>query len=230
LAFLPLDGSGKGSEDRLMQIAILLFDGITALDAVGPYEVLRSVPGWEVRFAGSSKGIVRTDSGALGLSADYALEEVTAPDIVLVPGGKGNRALMDDETVLGWLRAVDEQAKWTTSVCTGALVLGAAGILEGKRATTYWPYLESLREFGADPVGGRFVDDGKLVTAAGISAGIDMALHLVGLEAGPEVAQAVQLGIEYDPAPPFDAGSPEKAPAAIVEAVTAFSRTSANAV
>ncbi|HSS03737.1 MAG TPA: DJ-1/PfpI family protein [Solirubrobacterales bacterium] len=207
-----------------MQIAILIFDGFTALDAVGPYEVLRSVPGWEVRFVGPSKGTVRTDSGALGLSADYDLEEVTEPDMVLVPGGKGNRPLMGDETVLAWLRAVDEGTKWTTSVCTGSLVLGAAGLLEGKRATGHWLYLEQLREFGADPVGGRFVEDGKTITAAGVSAGIDMALHLVGREVGPEVAQAVQLGIEYDPQPPFDAGSPEKAPAPIVELVTAVSR------
>jgi transcriptional regulator GlxA family with amidase domain len=126
--------------------------------------------------------------------------------------------------VLSWLRAVDAQSRWTTSVCTGSMVLGAAGLLTGKRATSNWLFLERLREYGADPVGGRFVEDGKTITAAGVTAGIDMALHLVGLEAGPEVAQAVQLGIEYDPDPPFDAGSPEKAPAAIVEAVTAFSR------
>ena len=210
-----------------MQIAILIFDELTALDAIGPYEVLRSVPGWEVRFVGPAKGVVRTDSGALGLSADYALEEVTEPDIVLVPGGKGNRPLMSDEMVLSWLRAVDGQTKWTTSVCTGSLVLGAAGLLEGKRATTHWLYLDELGRLGADPVGGRFVEDGKVVTAAGVSAGIDMALHLVGREAGPEVAQAVQLGIEYDPQPPFDAGAPHKAPAPIVELVTSFSRTPA---
>lgn len=210
-----------------MQIAILIFDGLTALDAIGPYEVMRSVPDWEVRFVGPSKGTVRTDSGALGLSADYDLEEVTAPDIVLVPGGKGNRPLMEDETVLSWLRTVDEGTKWTTSVCTGSLVLGAAGLLEGKRATTHWLYLEQLGELGADPVGGRFVEDGKVITAAGVSAGIDMALHLVGVEAGTEVAQAVQLGIEYDPQPPFDAGSPAKAPAPIVELVTAVSRAQA---
>jgi transcriptional regulator GlxA family with amidase domain len=204
-----------------MQIAILIFDKITALDAIGPYEVLRSVPGWEVKFVGLEKGQIRTDSGALGLSADYSLDEVTDPDVVLVPGGEGNRPLMEDEAVLAWLRSVDEGTKWTTSVCTGSLVLGAAGLLEGKRATSHWLFLEQLREFGADPVGGRFVEDGKIVTAAGVSAGIDMALHLVGREVGPEVAQAVQLGIEYDPQPPFDAGSPEKAPAPIVEAVTA---------
>jgi transcriptional regulator GlxA family with amidase domain len=207
-----------------MQIAILIFDGLTALDAVGPYEVLRSVPEWEVRFVGPAKGTVRTDSGALGLSADFALEETAAPDIVLVPGGKGNRPLMRDEAVLEWLRGVDEGTKWTTSVCTGSLVLGAAGLLEGKRATSHWLYLDQLAELGADPVGGRFVEDGKVVTAAGVSAGIDMALHLVGREVGPEVAQAIQLGIEYDPQPPFDAGAPHKAPTEIVETVTALSR------
>lgn len=205
-----------------MQVAILVFEKLTALDAIGPYEVLRSVPGWEVRFVGPRKGTVRTDSGALGLSADYALEEVTEPDIVLVPGGEGNRPLLKDETVLGWLREVNESTKWTASVCTGSLVLAAAGLLDGRRATSHWLYLEQLRELGADPVGGRFVEDGKFVTAAGVSAGIDMALHLVSREVGPEVAQAIQLGIEYDPQPPFDAGSPSKAPTQIVDAVTAI--------
>jgi transcriptional regulator GlxA family with amidase domain len=206
-----------------MKTSILIFDGITALDAIGPYEVLRSVPGWEVEFVGTTTGEVRTDSGHLGISADHALEDVAGTDIVLVPGGKGNRPLLEDEEVLGWLREIDRQTKWTTSVCTGSLVLGAAGLLEGKRATGHWLYLEPLRAYGADPVGGRFVEDGKVLTAAGVSAGIDMALHLVGQEAGPEVAQAVQLALEYDPQPPFDAGSPAKAPAAIVEAITAFS-------
>jgi transcriptional regulator GlxA family with amidase domain len=209
-----------------MEIAILIFEKLTALDAIGPYEVLRSVPGWEVKFVGLEKGVVRTDSGHLGLSVDYELDEVTDPDVVLVPGGAGNRPLMKDEAVLGWLREVDTRTKWTTSVCTGSLVLGAAGLLEGKRCTGHWLYLEELREFGADPVGGRFVEDGKVMTAAGVSAGIDMALHLVGQEVGPELAQAVQLGIEYDPQPPFDAGSPAKAPKEIVEAVTAIAAAS----
>jgi transcriptional regulator GlxA family with amidase domain len=206
-----------------MKTSILIFNGITALDAIGPYEVLRSVPGWEVEFVGKESGEVRTDSGHLGLSADHALGDVSETDVVLVPGGEGNRPLLKDEEVLSWLREVDRGTKWTTSVCTGSLVLGAAGLLDGKRATGHWLYLEPLRAYGADPVGGRFVEDGKVVTAAGVSAGIDMALHLVGLEAGPEVAQAVQLGIEYDPQPPFDAGSPAKAPKEIVELVTAVS-------
>lgn len=207
-----------------MRIAILLYEKLTALDAIGPYEVLRSVPGWEVQFVGSAKGGVRTDSGALGLSVDFTIDDVLDPDIVLVPGGEGSEQAMEDEAVLSWLRAVDERTKWTTSVCTGSLVLGAAGLLDGKRATSHWLFLERLGELGADPVGGRFVEDGKIVTAAGVSAGIDMALHLVGREAGPEVAQAIQLGIEYDPQPPFDAGSPEKAPVEIVELVRAVSR------
>lgn len=203
-----------------MQIAILIFDKLTALDAIGPYEVLRSVPGWEVKFVGLEKGQVRTDSGALGLSVDYSLDEVSEADIVLVPGGEGNRPLLTDESVLSWLRQIDTGTKWTTSVCTGSLVLGAAGLLEGKRATSHWLYLEQLREFGAEPVKNRVVEEGKTITAAGVSAGIDMALHLVGQEVGPEVGQAIQLGIEYDPQPPFDAGSPGKAPAPIVELVT----------
>jgi transcriptional regulator GlxA family with amidase domain len=207
-----------------MRTAILIFDGITALDAIGPYEVLRSVPGWEVQFVGKAEGEVRTDSGNLGLTVDRALADVGEPEIVLVPGGVGNRALIEDDDVLGWLREVDATTKWTTSVCTGSLVLGAAGLLEGKRATGHWLFLEPLREYGAEPVGGRYVEDGKVITAAGVSAGIDMALHLVTQEVGPEVAQAVQLGIEYDPQPPHDAGSPAKAPQPIVDIVTAVSQ------
>ncbi len=202
-----------------MEIAILIYDKLAALDAVGPYEVMRNVPGWEVRFVAKEKGDTRTEDGSLGLVADHSLDQVRAADIVLVPGGRGSRPLMHDEGLLQWLRDVDRTTRWTTSVCTGSLLLGAAGLLEGKRATGNWLVLEALRQFGADPVGGRWVEDGKIVTAAGVTAGIDMALHLVGVEAGPEVAQAVQLGIEYDPDPPFDSGSPEKAPPEIVELV-----------
>ena len=201
-----------------MEITIPIYEGLAALDAVGPYEVLRNVPGWTVRFAGPERGEVRAEGG-LGLLADRTLEEVEATDVVLVPGGFGCRVLMEDEGFLDWLRAIDATTKWTTSVCTGSLLLGAAGLLDGRRATTNWLELETLRGQGADPVEGRFVEDGKLLTAAGVTAGIDMAIHLVAQETGPEVAQAIQLGIEYDPDPPFDSGSPSKAPPEIVELV-----------
>ena len=206
-----------------MQIAILIFDRLTALDAIGPYEVLRSVPGWEVEFVGPEKGEVRDRQRRPRPQRRLrARGGRPTADIVLVPGGEGNRPLMEDEAVLSWLREVDAGTKWTTSVCTGSLVLGAAGLLEGKRATGHWLYLEPLREFGADPVGGRFVEDGKMITAAGVSAGIDMALHLVGREAGPEVAQAVQLGIEYDPAAPLRLGLARQGAEGDRRAVTAW--------
>jgi transcriptional regulator GlxA family with amidase domain len=202
-----------------MRIALLIFDGLTALDAIGPYEVLSRLPGAELDFVAPEAGVKRADTGRLGLEASKSIEEVADPDVVLIPGGEGNRPLMSDERVLDWLRAAHETTTWTTSVCTGSLVLGAAGILEGKRATSHWVYRDALREFGAEPVAERFVEDGKVITAAGVAAGIDMALHLVTRIAGPEVAQAIQLGIEYDPDPPHDAGSPEKAPPEMVELI-----------
>jgi transcriptional regulator GlxA family with amidase domain len=219
LAFLPLEMRSPGEDHEDMEIALLLYDRLAPLDAVGPYEVLRNVPGWEVRTVAKEKGPVRSEDGTLALLADFELGEVTAPDLVLVPGGAGSRPLIDDEELLDWLREVDRATKWTTSVCTGSLLLGAAGLLEGRRATSNWLLLDAMRRFGADPVGGRFVEDGKFITAAGVTAGIDMALHLVAREVGPEIAQAIQLGIEYDPDPPFDSGSPEKAPPEIVELV-----------
>ena len=200
-----------------MKIAILIFDRLTALDAVGPYEVLSRLPGAEVEFVAAEAGPKRTDTGALALMADRALGDVELPDILLVPGGTGNRPMLTDEAILDWVRSAHEATTWTTSVCTGSLVLGAAGLLEGVRATTHWAYMNRLPEYGASAVSERVVMDGKIVTAAGVSSGIDMALTLVGEIAGPEVAQAIQLGIEYDPEPPFDAGSPHKASPAIVE-------------
>jgi putative intracellular protease/amidase len=202
-----------------MKIAILIFDKLTALDAIGPYEVLSRLPDADLKFVAKEAGMKRTDTGALGISADLALDELTDPDILLVPGGEGNRPLLEDEVVLDWLRTAHETTKWTTSVCTGSLVLAAAGILDGKRATSHWAYREELRQGGAEPVAERVVVDGKIVTAAGVSAGIDMALHLTALEYGEDLAKGIQLGIEYDPAPPFDSGSPEKADPQLVELV-----------
>ena len=202
-----------------MQIAIPLYEGFTALDAVGPYEVLSRLPGAEVRFVGFEEGPVRTENGQLALHVDAELEELREPEVICVPGGLGTRALLDDERLLGWIRHAHEHSQWTTSVCTGSLLLGAAGILEGLDATSYWLELETLAQFGARPVGERVVEQGKVITAAGVSAGIDMALYLVKRIYGDEAAQAVQLGIEYDPQPPFDSGSTRSAPPQIVELV-----------
>jgi transcriptional regulator GlxA family with amidase domain len=207
-----------------LQIAILIFDGLTALDAIGPYEVLSRVPGAEVRFVGKQQGPKRTDTGGLGLEADLAISELPRPEVVLIPGGAGSRRLMEDPEVLDWVRTVHGDSTWTTSVCTGALVLGAAGILDGKRATTHWAFLDRLAQLGANPVAERVVEDGKVVTAAGVSAGIDMALTLAGRLAGDQVAQAIQLGIEYDPQPPFDTGSPAKAPPELIELIRSLER------
>ena len=204
-----------------MRIAILIFDRLTALDAIGPYEVLSRIPGVELTFVAAEPGEKRTDTGRLGLSADAALEELAEPEVVLVPGGEGSRPLLEDERVLGWLRNAHEHSAWTTSVCTGSLVLGAAGILDGKRATSHWAYRDRLAEYGATPVAERVVEDGKVITAAGVSAGIDMGLTLAARLANEHVARAIQLGIEYDPDPPFDSGSPERAAPEIVDLVRA---------
>lgn len=202
-----------------MEIAILIFDGFTALDAVGPYEVLSRLPGATVRFVATEAGPKRTENGFLGLVADDALPGVATPDVVVVSGGMGSRTALADERILGWVRAAHAASRWTTSVCTGSLILGAAGILRGLKATTHWRSLERLREFGAEPVSERVVEQGRVITAAGVSSGIDMALRLAELIAGRDVAQAIQLSMEYDPQPPFDAGSPRKAPTHVRELV-----------
>ncbi len=203
-----------------MQVAYLLYDRFTALDITGPHEVLNFVPGNESIFVAEKAGPVRNESDTLSLVADASLDEVPSPDIVVVPGGFGTRALLDREPLLDWLRRVHETTTWTTSVCTGSLLLAAAGLLDGAPATTHWLARDLLAELGAKPIPDRVVEHGKIVTAAGVSSGIDMALELVTRINGPEVAQAVQLGIEYDPQPPHDAGAPEKASPEIVELVT----------
>ena len=198
-----------------MEIAILAFDGMTALDAVGPAQVLVFLPGARVRWVSTEPGARRTDAG-MSIVASASLADVPRPEVLLVPGGLDMRPVMSDPRVLDWLRAAHATTRWTTSVCTGALVLGAAGLLRGLRATTHWAMLDRLSKFGATPVSERVVVEGKVITAAGVSAGIDMALRLAARLAGDTVAQGIQLGIEYDPDPPF-AGSPAKAPAAVVD-------------
>jgi len=202
-----------------VDIAIPIFDGLTALDAVGPYEVLSRLPDARVRFLAAEPGCKRTDNGMLALTADGALDDLRSPEVVVMPGGLGTRALMHDEQMLDWVRAAHETSEWTTSVCTGALVLGAAGILDGLEATTHWALMDTLERLGATAVNRRVVEQGKVITAAGVSSGIDMALTLAARIAGEDVARAIQLAIEYDPEPPFDSGSIEKAPPAVVELV-----------
>jgi putative intracellular protease/amidase len=202
-----------------MKIAIPIFDQVTALDAVGPYEVLSRLPGAELKFVSFEPGPVKTDNRMLALYAEASLEDWADPDVLVFPGGFGTRALMKDERMLDWVRSVHEGTTWTTSVCTGSLVLGAAGLLDGLEATTHWCSMDTLEQTGAKPTGRRVVQQGKIVTAAGVSSGIDMALFLAGQIAGDTIAQAIQLGIEYDPQPPYDSGSPEKAPEDVVALV-----------
>lgn len=196
-----------------MQVAITLFPRNTALDSIGPYEVLQRVPSIDVVFVGHRRGEVRTENGMLGLICDATFDEVTEPDVLVVPGGVGTRELMTDEPVLDWVRAVHRNTRFTTSVCTGSLVLAAAGLLDGLTATTHWAAAGLLEPFGARYTAERVVEHlpQRIITAAGVSSGIDMALRLVELLVDREAAQASQLMIEYDPQPPFDSGAVAKA-------------------
>jgi cyclohexyl-isocyanide hydratase len=206
-------------ESSVMEIAFLIFDRLTMLDAIGPYEVLQRLPGAEIRFVATEAGEKRDEQGHTALVADHTLADVTSPDVLVIPGGFGNRPLLQDETVLDWVRSVHETTRYTTSVCTGALVLGAAGLLKGKRATTHWMSRDMLRAFGAEPVEARVVTDGNLITGGGVTAGIDFALTVAAEVAGVRTAEAIQLGIEYAPAPPFNAGTPATADPALVKLV-----------
>jgi putative intracellular protease/amidase len=204
-----------------MQVACVLYDRFAALDIIGPHDALNAVPDIESVFVAEEAGPVSNEDGSVTLVAQRSLAEMSAPDVIVIPGGYGTRALLEHEPMLDWIRQVHETTTWTTSVCTGSLLLAAAGLLDGAPATTFWGQRELLASLGARPVPDRVVEHGKIITAAGVSAGIDMALYLLKRIYGDEVAQAVQLGIEYDPQPPFDAGSPEKAPQPVVELVTA---------
>ncbi len=214
-----------------MQIAFGLYPGLTALDFIGPFQVLTQLPDAEVVLCAARTGELVDDTGLLHLDITRTFDEITAPDITVVPGGVITRSLaVPGEPIVEWLRAVHPTTTYTTSVCTGALLLGAAGILDGIDATTHWIAYETLAGFGACPTEQRVVQVGKVITAAGVSAGIDMALHLVGQTHGQDVAEAIQLGIEYDPQPPYDAGAPSKARPEIRELVEAVMSASEAAV
>ena len=204
-----------------MEIVVLLFDRMTALDAIGPVEVLQPLPDAHATSASPLAGPVRTNTGGLVLHADRSLEAVLEADMLLVPGGYGTRELIRNQSLLQSLRELDARTTWTVSVCTGSLVLAAAGLLQGRPATTHWSCRSDLVALGAKPMPQRVVFDGKYVTAAGVSAGIDLALELAGRIAGEELAQSIQLGIEYDPQPPWDCGCVDKAPIEVVDLATA---------
>lgn len=202
----------------MMQVAIPLFARFTALDAVGPYEVLQRIPSIDVVFIGHRRGEVRTENGLLGVTCDATFDDISAPDVVVFPGGIGTRQLIHDEAIRAWLQSVHPHTKFTTSVCTGALLLAAAGLLDGLTATTHWRASDLLNELGARYVPDRVVEHlpQRIITAAGVSSGIDMALRLVELLVDRQAAQASQLLIEYDPQPPFDSGALAKADEATV--------------
>lgn len=202
-----------------MHITILLYDNMTALDAIGPYEVLAHVPGYEVAFVAKQAGRITVDTGLPLLAAQKAISEVERTDVLVIPGGPGSHALMEDGEVLAWIRRLHEGTRLTTSVCTGSLILAAAGVLEGLEATSHWTQRHRLADYGATPSDARVVRQGKVVTAAGVSAGLDMALAVLAQLADDKTAQCVQLALEYDPEPPFAAGSPEKAGEALANLV-----------
>lgn len=206
----------------MTQIAIVVYPGFTALDFIGPYEVLRNLPDAEVRFVWHEPGPIAADSGVLLVGATHSFDETPSPDILLVPGGMTTFEHARDDKLLDWVRRADETSTWTTSVCSGSVILAAAGLLKGRRATSHWLVLPMLTPFGVEAVGDeRIVHEGKFVTAAGVSAGIDLAMWLFGQICGEAKAKAVQLSIEYDPQPPFDSGHVSKASAATKASATA---------
>jgi transcriptional regulator GlxA family with amidase domain len=201
-----------------MQIAFLIYEGLTALDIIGPYEVFNQISGADVRFVAKQSGPIRVDSGAFSIGVDHKLADVPHPDVFVVPGGvSGTFAAAKDPEILDWVREAHAGSRYSTSVCTGSLILGAAGLLKDSNATTHWSAKTFLEQMGATYKEERIVVADKIITAAGVSAGIDMALYVVGELVGPELAKVAQLSIEYDPQPPFDAGSPAKAGDAIVQ-------------
>ena len=200
----------------IIRIIILLYDRFTALDAIGPYEVLSRLPGAKIYFTGYEKRKYK-DTYGLELRADYSINEISEAEILLIPGGFGIDNFLKNREIIDWVRKIDGTTSWTVAVCSGSLLLAEAGILDGKNCTTHWRRKEQLRQYNVHIKDDRFVQDGKIITSAGVSAGIDMALYLVSKVAGDDAAKIIQLGIEYDPQPPFDCGSPGKAPPEILE-------------
>ena len=199
-----------------MEIAILIFDNYTALDLVGPYEVLNKLPNSKIQLVGLEKKEY-SDTYGLKISADYSMDEISQADILLIPGGFGIDKLLNNPQIIEWIQQIDRSTKWTVSVCSGSLLLAQAGLLNGKNCTTHWRRKEQLRNYDVTVKDERYVQDGKIITSAGVSAGIDMAIYLVSKIAGDQTAKMIQLAIEYDPQPPFDCGSPDKIPQEMID-------------
>lgn len=216
------ESPNRATAGKPVEIVIYLYDGMTALDAIGTYEVLRCMSDSSVKFVAKRKGAIKMDSRVLTINADYAIDEIKSADILVLPGGATTLAQMSDKAVLDWVKQIHTTTKWTTSVCTGAGILGAAGLLKGLEATTHWAFLNFIKTLGANPVKKRFVRQGKIITAAGVSAGLDMALEIIALERGETEAKAIQLAIEYDPHPPFDSGSVDKATPEVIKKANEF--------
>jgi transcriptional regulator GlxA family with amidase domain len=204
--------------EETLIIAILLFDNFTALDVVGPYEVLSKIPNSKICMVAVKPGLYKDIKG-LQISADYSLQDMKNPDILVIPGGFGIDSILNSQDILIWIQNAHKTSKWTVSVCSGALLLGSAGLLKDCKATTHWNRKSQLANYGVVLRNDRYVKDGKIVTSAGVSAGIDMSLYLLSLIVNENFAKAVQLGMEYDPKPPFDSGSPEKAPKEILDKI-----------
>ncbi|NOK58171.1 MAG: putative intracellular protease/amidase [Chloroflexi bacterium AL-N10] len=201
--------TSETSRERV--VAILIYPGFTALDMIGPYDVLATLPDTKVHLVAETSDLVMTDTGILGVQPTATMADISTPDVFLVPGGPGTMAVLENKQVLEWIKTVHETSTWTTSVCTGSLILGAAGLLEGLIATTYWASQQFSDRFGATFVAERYVQEGKIVTAAGVSAGVNMVIFLASQLADDEIAQVIELALEYDPTPPFGTGSISKA-------------------
>lgn len=202
-----------------MNIVILFYDHMTALDAIGPHEVLFRLPNAKIYRVAEKSGFIQSESSQLALMAEYSISDISSADILMVPGAGTATSLKSKPHILEWIRTIHQTTTWTTSVCTGSLILGEAGILSGHQATSHWAVADRLKKYGAEFINKRVVESGKIMTAAGVSAGIDMALMLAEKIAGQDIAETLQLGLEYDPQPPFDSGSPQKAKAEIYEAL-----------
>jgi putative intracellular protease/amidase len=205
----------------MKKIVFLFYEGMTSLDAIGPHEVLAHIPGAELKRVAHKAGLIKTDTAHLTLLAENSLEEISQADVLVVPGAGSATTLEDQPEILEWIRSIHQTTTWTTSVCTGSLILGAAGLLQGLPAISNWSVMDRLKKWGAIATQQRVVEAGKIMTAAGVSAGIDMALALTAKIAGDIVAKRIQLGLEYDPQPPFDCGSVAKADPEMVKALLA---------